>query len=214
MEIEQVKQVVSESIKAAMGSIGDMVKEAVKKEINSSTESENSLKNIHQNIVANREKEEQFNQRIEKEKNDAVFCKTIYNEIEANKPFLPSDTRKIVDTCMASGNTDSYRAELIQKEITERVFEIQDNMDKLSDHSKVKIKEYLGLTDEAKLAKSREIWPLVNEVINVKKNIYAQEEKRKQKMNINSSNRGFTTKQEEQIQKAKDVLLGRKKYDY
>ena len=212
MELEQVKQVVNESIKAAMGSIGEVIKATVKEELKK--EEPTPTKSVHQSIVEEREKENKLNEQLEREKEDAVFCKTIYNEIEGNKPFLPADTKKIVDTCISSGDTDSYKAELIKKEIIERVFEIQDNIDKLSDHSRAKVIEYLGLTDEAKLAKSREVWNLVNEVVNVKKNIYAQEEKKKQKMGLNSSTRGFTAKQEEYIQNSKAVLFGQKKLDY
>ena len=208
MELEQVKQVVNESIKTAMGSIGEVIKTVVKEELKK--EEPTPTKSVHQSIVEEREKEDRLNERLEREKEDAVFCKTIYNEIEVNKPFLPTDIKKIVDTCISSGDTDSYRAELIKKEVIERIFEIQDNIDKLSDHSRAKIKEYLGLTDEAKLAKTREVWNLVN----VKKNIYTQEEKKKQKMGLNSSTKGFTAKQEEYIQNSKAVLFGQKKLDY
>ena len=54
MELEQVKQVVNESIKAAMGSIGEVIKATVKEELKK--EEPTPTKSVHQSIVEEREK--------------------------------------------------------------------------------------------------------------------------------------------------------------
>lgn len=211
MNIEEIKKLVVDTVKET---VEPTIKNTLQEVLKSTMKPEVPQNDIHNTIVENRNKERATEELIKKEKEDAVFVNTIYNELENNKIFLPEDTKKIVDACMDAGNTDSYRTELIKKEVTQRVFEIQDNMDKLSEHSKSKVREYLSLTDEAKLAKARDIWPLVNEVVNVKKNLYSQDEKRKQKNSLSLPSKGFTAKQEANIQNMKEVLFGNKKLDY
>lgn len=212
MDAEAIKKLVEDTVKSTMETFAKEIK-SNKQEQEQDAESQNKA-NIHRTIMDSRNRDKAAEELIKREKEDAVFISTIYNEIDANRVFLPEDTKKIVDACMEAGDTDNYKAELIKKEVTQRVFEIQDNMDKLSEPSKKKVKEYLSLTDEARLAKARDIWPLVSEVVNVKKNLYSQDERRKQKNGISISLNSFSSKQESIIKDMKDVLLGIKKLDY
>lgn len=177
---------------------------------------QNALKNnsqekkddIHEEIVKERRINEEDRKRIEKEKEDAIFLSTIYSNIEKDKIFLPEDFKKVTDACIQAGETDEYKAQLIKKEQLERFFELQDNINLLSDSGRKKINDFFALTTEGKLHKAADVYPLISEVVNVKKNMYITEEKRKQKISIYESKQGFSKNETNRFKKSQDFLLG------
>ena len=163
---------------------------------------------IHEEILKERRINEEDRKRIEKEKEDAIFLSTIYSNIEKDKIFLPEDFKKVTDACIQAGETDEYKAQLIKKEQLERFFELQDNINLLSDSGRKKINDFFALTTEGKLHKAADVYPLISEVVNVKKNMYITEEKRKQKISIYESKQGFSKNETKKKKKSQDFLLG------
>lgn len=194
--------------------IQDMINNAVNNALNSqknmSQNNNNSIVNdVHNSIKNEREQQEKDRARFEKEKEDALFINNIYYEIEKNSVFLPNDAKNIVDKCMKAADTDNYKKQLIQKELLDRVFEIKENVEKLSDTGRREINEFLSLTDEGKLHRADKVYHLIADVVNVKKNLYALEEKKKQAVSVSQGGGvdEMDKKEREIMKKQKDFLL-------
>lgn len=163
---------------------------------------------IRREVEDNKARESQ----VKKEKELAVFLASIYNNIDKDAPFLPTNAKNIVDTCMRNGDSDEYKVNLIKKELLDGFFEIQSNVDMLSDRGRSELQNFLSLTDEGKMHKASSAYHLMEEVINVKKNLYVQEENKKRKYGIEKVNtNGVSERENQRNQRAKDALLGRVK---
>lgn len=190
----------------SMEEVQKMISVALQNALNNNSQEKKD--DIHDVIVKERKINEEDRKRIEREKEDAIFLSTIYSNIEKDKIFLPEDFKKVTDACIQAGETDEYKTQLIKKEHLERFFELQDNVNLLSDSGRKKINDFFALTAEGKLHKAADVYSLISDVINVKKNMYITEEKRKQKISISDDRQGFTKNEINRFKKSQDFLLG------